>query len=54
MPVTPEAVAITEGSGERTNDHSTKNAQNNVHTVMNTMWKLRSDIMIIYKRGNQR
>ena len=37
MPISPEAVAIAEGSGERTNDHSTKNAQKSVHTVTNTM-----------------
>ncbi len=50
----PEHVAINDGSGASTKAHSTRKAQNKVQTVMKTIWKLRSDILLIYKKGDQR
>jgi|GEM_PF-5347280 len=34
MPTTPNAVAMAEGSGASTNDHTAKKAHSSVHTVM--------------------
>ena len=54
IPAIPEPVAIADGSGASTKAHITRKTQNRVQTVIKTIWKLRSDILLICKKGSQR